>query len=213
MKRTVKSYVKARNRLSKKNKILLNTSPTKIFFKDKDFQNFNFLNPEQKNILEIGFGDGENLLINARKNLDYFYIGIEVYEMGVANVLNIAETEGIDNLKVILGDAVDVLEKNNNFSCFDEVIIFFPDPWPKRKHNKRRLISENFLMNIKKIMRENGTLRIKTDWQDYADEIEIYLKKVFKNYKEAADQKLDSITKYEKIALAEKRKISYFEVY
>ena len=170
MKRTVKSYVKARNRLSKKNKLLLNTSPTKIFFKDKDFQNFNFLNPEQKNILEIGFGDGENLLINARKNLDYFYIGIEVYEMGVANVLNIAETEGIDNLKVILGDAVDVLEKNNHFSCFDEVIIFFPDPWPKRKHNKRRLISENFLMNIKKIMRENGTLRIKTDWQDYADE-------------------------------------------
>ena len=213
MKRTVKSYVKARNRLSKKNKLLLNTSPTKIFFKDKDFQNFNFLNPEQKNILEIGFGDGENLLINARKNLDYFYIGIEVYEMGVANVLNIAETEGIDNLKVILGDAVDVLEKNNNFSCFDEVIIFFPDPWPKRKHNKRRLISENFLMNIKKIMRENGTLRIKTDWQDYADEIEIYLKKVFKNYKRAADQILDSITKYEKIALAEKRKISYFEVY
>ena len=213
MKRTVKSYVKARNRLSKKNKILLNTSPTKIFFKDKDFQNFNFLNPEQKNILEIGFGDGENLLINARKNLDYFYIGIEVYEMGVANVLNIAETEGIDNLKVILGDAVDVLEKNNNFSCFDEVIIFFPDPWPKRKHNKRRLISENFLMNIKKIMRENGTLRIKTDWQDYADEIEIYLKKVFKNYKRAADQILDSITKYEKIALAEKRNISYFEVY
>ena len=213
MKRTVKSYVKARNRLSKKNKNLLNTSPTKIFFKDKDFQNFNFLNPEQKNILEIGFGDGENLLINARQNPDSFYIGIEVYEMGVANVLNIAETEGIDNLKVILGDAVDVLEKNNNFSCFDEVIIFFPDPWPKRKHNKRRLISENFLMNIKKIMRENGTLRIKTDWQDYADEIEIYLKKVFKNYKRAADQILDSITKYEKIALAEKRKISYFEVY
>ena len=68
-------------------------------------------------------------------------------------------------------------------------------------------------MNIKKIMRENGTLRIKTDWQDYADEIEIYLKKVFKNYKRAADQILDSITKYEKIALAEKRKISYFEVY
>ncbi len=93
MKRTVKSYVKARNRLSKKNKNLLNTSPTKIFFKDKDFQNFNFLNPEQKNILEIGFGDGENLLINARQNLDSFYIGIEVYEMGVANVLNIAETE------------------------------------------------------------------------------------------------------------------------
>ena len=213
MKRTVKSYVKARNRLSKKNKLLLDTSPTNFFFKDKDFQNFNFLNPEQKNILEIGFGDGENLLINARQNPDSFYIGIEVYEMGVANVLNIAETEGIDNLKVILGDAVDVLEKNNNFSCFDEVIIFFPDPWPKRKHNKRRLISENFLMNIKKIMRENGTLRIKTDWQDYADEIEIYLKKVFKNYKRAADQILDSITKYEKIALAEKRKISYFEVY
>ena len=68
-------------------------------------------------------------------------------------------------------------------------------------------------MNIKKIITENGTLRIKTDWQDYADEIEIYLKKVFKNYKHAANQKLDLITKYEKIALAEKRKISYFEVY
>ena len=213
MKPTIKSYVKARNRLSKKNKLLLNTSPTKSFLKEKDFQNFKFLNPEQKNILEIGFGDGENLLINARKNLDSFYIGIEVYEMGVANVLNIAETEGIDNLKVILGDAVEVLEKNNYFNCFDEVIIFFPDPWPKRKHHKRRLISENFLMNIKQIMTKNGTLKIKTDWQDYADEMEIYLKKVFKNYKEAANQKLDSISKYEKIALAEKRKISYFEVY
>ena len=64
--------------------------------------------------------------------------------MGVVNVLNIAETEGIDNLKVILGDAVDVLEKNNHFSCFDEVIIFFPDPWPKRKHNKEDLFRKIF---------------------------------------------------------------------
>ena len=96
---------------------------------------------------------------------------------------------------------------------FDEILIFFPDPWPKRKHNKRRLISENFLYDIKKVLKNDGLLIIKTDWKDYAKEIEQNVKKTFGRYKKFLDKKSNLTTKYEKIALKENRQITYFETY
>ena len=92
-------------------------------------------------------------------------------------------------------------------------LIFFPDPWPKRKHNKRRLVSEDFLFEIKKILKKDGVLIIKTDWKEYAEEIEQNVKKVFGRYKKSLDKKSNLVTKYEKIALKENRKITSFETY
>ena len=211
--RSIRSFAKARSRLSANHRKILNQENDFFFSANTKPAFEETLRCTNNKILEIGFGEGDSLFEMAVNNPDLNFFGIEVYETGVARTCSKIEESGIKNLKIYLGDVVDLILDKDIETTFDLLLFLFPDPWHKRKHNKRRLISENFLMNIKKIMRENGTLRIKTDWQDYADEIEIYLKKVFKNYKEAADQKLDSITKYEKIALAEKRKISYFEVY
>ena len=133
--------------------------------------------------------------------------------MGVANILKSMETNGISNVKIILGDVKEVLEKNSVEDYFDEILIFFPDPWPKRKHNKRRLVSEDFLFEIKKILKKDGVLIIKTDWKEYAEEIEQNVKKVFGRHKKSLDKKSNLVTKYEKIALKENRKITSFETY
>ena len=213
MNQSIKSFVRARTRLSKLNRFLLNNSPTASFCKVEHFESFDCNQSSDKRILEIGFGDGENLISSAQNNLNFFFFGVEVYEMGVANILKSMETNGISNVKIILGDVKEVLEKNSVEDYFDEILIFFPDPWPKRKHNKRRLVSEDFLFEIKKILKNDGVLIIKTDWKDYAEEIEQNVKKVFGRYKKSLDKKSRLITKYEKIALKENRKITSFETY
>ena len=213
MNQSIKSFVRARTRLSKLNRFLLNNSPTASFCKVEHFESFDCNQSSDKRILEIGFGDGENLISSAQNNLNFFFFGVEVYEMGVANILKSMETNGISNVKIILGDVKEVLEKNSVEDYFDEILIFFPDPWPKRKHNKRRLVSEDFLFEIKKILKNDGILIIKTDWKDYAEEIEQNVKKVFGRYKKSLDKKSRLITKYEKIALKENRKITSFETY
>ena len=213
MNQSIKSFVRARSRLSKFNKHLVNNSPTTSFCKVEHFESFDCNQSNEKRILEIGFGDGENLISNALDNLYFSFYGIEVYEMGVANILKTIKKKEINNLKIILGDAIEVLEKNSTEDYFDEILIFFPDPWPKRKHNKRRLISENFLYDIKKVLKNDGLLIIKTDWKDYAKEIEQNVKKTFGRYRKFLDKKSNLTTKYEKIALKENRQITYFETY
>ncbi len=213
MNQSIKSFVRARTRLSKLNRFLLNNSPTTSFCKVEHFESFDCNQSSDKRILEIGFGDGENLISSAQNNLNFFLFGVEVYEMGVANILKRMETNGISNVKIILGDVKEVLEKNSVEDYFDEILIFFPDPWPKRKHNKRRLVSEDFLFEIKKILKKDGVLIIKTDWKEYAEEIEQNVKKVFGRYKKSLDKKSNLVTKYEKIALKENRKITSFETY
>ena len=189
MNQSIKSFVRARTRLSKLNRFLLNNSPTASFCKVEHFESFDCNQSSDKRILEIGFGDGENLISSAQNNLNFFFFGVEVYEMGVANILKSMETNGISNLKIILGDVKEVLEKNSVEDYFDEILIFFPDPWPKRKHNKRRLVSKDFLFEIKKILKKDGVLIIKTDWKEYAEEIEQNVKKVFGRYKKSLDKK------------------------
>ena len=213
MNQSIKSFVRARTRLSKLNRFLLNNSPTASFCKVEHFESFDCNQSSDKRILEIGFGDGENLISSAQNNLNFFFFGVEVYEMGVANILKSMETNGISNVKIILGDVKEVLEKNSVEDYFDEILIFFPDPWPKRKHKKRRLVSEDFLFEIKKILKKDGVLIIKTDWKEYAEEIEQNVKKVFGRYKKSLDKKSNLVTKYEKIALKENRKITSFETY
>ena len=213
MNQSIKSFVRARTRLSKLNRFLLNNSPTASFCIVEHFESFDCNQSSDKRILEIGFGDGENLISSAQNNLNFFFFGVEVYEMGVANILKSMETNGISNLKIILGDVKEVLEKNSVEDYFDEILIFFPDPWPKRKHNKRRLVSKDFLFEIKKILKKDGVLIIKTDWKEYAEEIEQNVKKVFGRYKKSLDKKSNLVTKYEKIALKENRKITSFETY
>ncbi|MGA9028760.1 MAG: tRNA (guanosine(46)-N7)-methyltransferase TrmB [Steroidobacteraceae bacterium] len=118
--------------------------------------------------LEIGFGAGEVIGALAERNPHIDYLGIEVHRSGVGRLLLHAERAGLANLRVICRDAVEVLRDALTDASLDEVLVFFPDPWHKKRHHKRRLIEPVFIAQLARKLRPDGVLRLATDWQDYA---------------------------------------------
>jgi tRNA (guanine-N7-)-methyltransferase len=121
--------------------------------------------------LEIGFGTGEVIAHLAETDPQRNYLGIEVHRSGVGRLLLRAEQSGLRNLRVICDDAVEVLRERIADDTFDEVLVFFPDPWHKKRHHKRRLIDAPFAALLAAKLRRGGTLRLATDWQDYAQQM------------------------------------------
>lgn len=117
--------------------------------------------------LEIGFGSGEHLLWQARHHPNVDLVGCEPYEDGVIKVLGAIEAERLENVRIYMGDVRDVLRKLAAASI-DRVFILFPDPWPKRKHRKRRLVNPSLLNLLAGVMKPGAELRIATDIGDYA---------------------------------------------
>ena len=122
-------------------------------------------------ILEIGFGMGETTAAIAAAHPEYDYLGIEVHTPGVGSLLNRIDALGLANVRVIQHDAVEVLERMLPPDSLDGVHIFFPDPWPKKRHHKRRLIQSAFVTLLASRMKPGAYLHVATDWQDYAEHI------------------------------------------
>ena len=118
--------------------------------------------------LEIGFGMGASLIQMARDNPDNDYIGIEVHRPGVGSALIKIYEQQLHNLKVINHDAITVLQQAIPDDSLDGVYLFFPDPWPKKKHHKRRIVQQHFVEQVRRCLKTGGTLHMATDWQDYA---------------------------------------------
>jgi tRNA (guanine-N7-)-methyltransferase len=118
--------------------------------------------------LEIGFGSGIATAVIASENLDKNYLGIEVHRPGIGRLLWEIKKRGILNIKIIEYDAVQVLEKMIPASSLDAVHVFFPDPWPKKKHRKRRLIQRPFTEKLANCLKHNGYFYMVTDSEDYA---------------------------------------------
>jgi tRNA (guanine-N7-)-methyltransferase len=121
--------------------------------------------------LEIGFGAGEVIGALAETNPLIDYLGIEVHRSGMGRLLLRAQQCALKNLRVILSDAVDVLREHIADDSFDEVLVFFPDPWHKKRHHKRRLIEPSFVALAAAKLRSGGVLRLATDWQAYAEQM------------------------------------------
>ena len=121
--------------------------------------------------LEIGFGVGEVIGALAEQHPDIDYLGIEVHKAGVGRLLLRAAQSGLANLRIVIADAVDVLNEQLPDACLDEILIFFPDPWHKKRHHKRRLIDARFAALLARKLRGGGFLRLATDWQDYAEQM------------------------------------------
>ena len=118
--------------------------------------------------LEIGFGDGHNLAELARRHPEQDYLGCEVHRPGVGRLLMTLETEGLTNVRVVPEDAVTVLKERLPDSGLDAVLIYFPDPWPKKRHHKRRLLQPEFATLLAHKLKPGGRLHLATDWEDYA---------------------------------------------
>jgi tRNA (guanine-N7-)-methyltransferase len=117
--------------------------------------------------LEIGFGGGEHLLWQARQNRNVVLIGCEPFEDGVIKVLSAVTADGLTNVRVHMGDVREIL-KSIVPDSIDRAFVLFPDPWPKRKHRKRRLVNSSLLALLARAMRSGAELRIGTDIGDYA---------------------------------------------
>jgi tRNA (guanine-N7-)-methyltransferase len=122
-------------------------------------------------VLEIGFGNGDNLAALAAAHPERDYLGVEVHRPGVGRLMLAAREAGLRNLRVICHDAVEVLQHWLPPACLDEVLILFPDPWHKKRHNKRRLVQPPFLELLAGRLRPQGLLELATDWEPYAQQM------------------------------------------
>ncbi len=120
-------------------------------------------------VMEIGFGNGEALRFAARQDPSRDYIGLEVHAPGVGRLLNALAEDGSDNVRVYHHDAVEVLVNEVADGSLDEIRIYFPDPWHKKRHNKRRLVQPGFADLLVRKLADDGRLHLATDWQDYAE--------------------------------------------
>jgi tRNA (guanine-N7-)-methyltransferase len=122
-------------------------------------------------ILEIGFGMGETTAAIARNHPQYDYLAIDVHTPGVGSLLKQIDEFGLMNVRIIQHDAVEVLQRMLPSDCLDGVHIFFPDPWPKARHHKRRLIQPGFIALLCLHLKRGGYIHAATDWEEYAAEI------------------------------------------
>jgi tRNA (guanine-N7-)-methyltransferase len=132
-------------------------------------------------VLEIGFGTGENLVFNAKNFPEKAFIGCEVFTGGVVALLKQMEEQQISNIRIWADDAAELIARipNNSLSL---IYILHPDPWPKKRHHKRRLICKEFLLQLEKKLKQDGEILIITDHAEYAEAIDEEIKQVLEYY-------------------------------
>jgi tRNA (guanine-N7-)-methyltransferase len=128
----------------------------------------NVFSREAPRVLEIGFGNGESLAEQARTHPEWDVIGREVHRPGVGHLLQLLQREQISNVRVWCHDAVEVLNAAVADGTLQQVSVYFPDPWPKKRHHKRRLLQPAFVEQLATKLRPGGVLHVATDWADYA---------------------------------------------
>src|SRR3990172_4456412 len=122
-------------------------------------------------ILEIGFGNGEALAATAAAHPENNYLGIEVHRPGAGSLLRRLETQGLHNVRVMLGDASEILAQRIADKSLAAVCLFFPDPWPKKRHHKRRLVQPDFAALVVRKLAPGGYFHLATDWPPYAEHV------------------------------------------
>jgi tRNA (guanine-N7-)-methyltransferase len=204
------SFVQRKGRITKSQEDNLNflhkyhiTSHAQILLEKSNFK---------KIILEIGFGNGENLINLAKENPQNLYIGSEVYMAGIGQVLGAINTNELANIRLITGDIRLFIDEIDE-SIFDEVLIICPDPWPKLKHHKRRMINSEFLDSIYKVLNTDSHLFMSTDWKNYAESIDESINKNL-DFKVLSSSPYEyiTLTKYQQRAAEEGRKIYPFSL-
>ena len=123
-------------------------------------------------VLEIGFGNGDTLVEQAASTPDHDFLGIEVHEPGVGHCLIRAREAGVTNLRLMVHDAIEVLDNAIPSASLSRINLYFPDPWPKKRHHKRRIVQPAFLETCADRLAAGGALHVATDWPGYAEHID-----------------------------------------
>jgi len=171
--KTIKSFVKRAGRMTNRQQHALAELLPKyqVAFKEQQLDNEMTFANQHAVIVEIGFGMGQSLFECARDNPHQNYIGIEVHSAGVGALVADIHEAGLKNIKVINNDAVTIIKEQIMDNTIDGFQIFFPDPWHKKRHHKRRLIQVEFIQLLVNKLKPQGFLHIATDWQNYAEDI------------------------------------------
>lgn len=172
-KRTIKSFVIRRGRMTDAQRHALDSLWPKFGLENKNgvIDSAKVFGRHAPVILEIGFGMGVALLQMAKQMPENNFIGIEVHPPGIGALFAGLEKQQLQNVRVFKEDAVIVLRQTIPAESLDKVLIFFPDPWPKKRHHKRRLIQDEFIALIATKLKPGGVLHLATDWEDYAKQM------------------------------------------
>lgn len=170
--RSIRSFVIRNGRLTKAQALALDKLLPKygIDFNENRLLDFSAIFGRVAPIwLEIGFGNGDALLDMATRYPATDFIGIEVHDPGVGQALMGIESRQLENVRIIQHDAMDILHQMIPSAALNRVLLFFPDPWRKKRHFKRRIVQKEFIELVADKLEENGVLHCATDWQDYAE--------------------------------------------
>lgn len=169
--RTIKSFVRRNGRMTCAQQLAFKNLWPKygLDITPETILNFNTIfGRNAPTCLEIGFGNGEALIAMAKNNPEVNFIGVDVYETGTGGLFTILHEQNITNVRIIHKDVILLLSGIIPAHSLLHVYIYFPDPWPKKKHRKRRLLQTHFLDLIKNVLVPQGYIHFATDWQDYA---------------------------------------------
>lgn len=206
-----KSFVLRRGRITSNQKNALDTLWDRYVLKEGEYVD-SFLS-DKHSVLDIGFGAGETTTYLAKNMPNSSILGAEVYLSGIGSTLSRSNEEKLTNIKILNSDIVPFLEEKISDCSFDLVLMFYPDPWPKRKHHKRRLFQERFINLIQRKLRKDGIFYFKTDWNHYYEEAK-KLPFEKKKWKVLDEGQLDILlqelpeTSFEKKALKAKRDLN-----
>ena len=204
------SFVRRKGRITKLQERNLN------FLKDYLIKDSSTLNDNRlfdKTALEIGFGNGEDFFSYAKEKNNTLFLASEVYKSGIGNLIGKIREHSLENICIYEGDIRDLIFEEEGFR-FDEVYIICPDPWPKDRHHKRRLLSRDFFERIQSCLKPNSFIFLSTDWENYAFKIQDVLRDFedkfsIENVKQIPGREL---SKFQKKGIKEGRDIYTFKL-
>ncbi len=171
--RPIKSFVLRQGRVTRAQQHALDNHWQQygIDYTEQPLRYKQLFNNENAVFVEIGFGNGDSLLQQAIKQPQFNFIGIEVHGPGVGHLIHNAHQQGIQNIRIIRHDAVEVLTRQIADHSIAQIQLFFPDPWHKKRHHKRRIIKPEFIQLIHQKLNAGGCFHMATDWQQYAQKM------------------------------------------